>query len=150
MQEKMGNEYITTNGFVELLVRAGYRAIRGEDNNGKYINVYEGSTMVGGVSEDHACCLVINACLPEDRREHLLKILYDYAKTPIESRKEMMYTLRISETNLYLTSIDESEMTVVSDENWARLYSAADVSRAKELAKGHHTVLRDEESDATN
>lgn len=146
----MSDQRITTNGFIELLVRAGYRAVRGEDNNGKYINVYKGSIIIGGVSEDHVCCLMINARLPEDCREHLLKILYNYAKTPIESRRDKTYTLRISETNLYLTSIDGTEMTVVSDESEAKLYSAAGVSRAKELAKGHHTVIREEEADAIN
>lgn len=146
----MSRDYITTNGITELLVRAGYRVVKEKDNNGEYINVYDGSVIVGGVSIEHTYSLVVNARLPEDRREYLSKILYDYAKTPIESRRDKMYTLRISETNLYITSIDGTEMKVVSDESNAKLYSACGVSRAKELARGHHTVLREEESDVTN
>lgn len=146
----MSDKYITTNGLTELLIRAGYRAVKEEDGLGEYINVYDGSVMVGGVSIEHNYSLVVNARLPEDRREYLSKILYDYAKTPIELRRDKMYTLRISETNLYITSIDETEMKVVSDESGAKLYSASGVSMAKELARGHHTVLREEESNATN
>ena len=146
----MSKDYITTNGLTELLIRAGYRVIKEKDNHGEYINAYDGSIMVGGVSTECTYSLVVNARLPEDRREYLLKILYDYTKTPIEARRDKMYTLRISETNLYITCIDGTELKVVSDESKAKLYSAAGVSRAKELAKGHHTVLREEETDATN
>lgn len=146
----MSGQYITTNELIELLTKEGYRAVETRDSYGECIEIHEGTVPVGSVRTDALYTIKVSAYLPEDYRERLLDILYAYAKTPIKSRRDKTYTLRISETNLYLTSIDGVEMTVVSDESGAKLYSAAGVSRAKELAKGHHTVLRDEEANATN
>lgn len=146
----MSKDYITTNELIEFLTKEGYRAIETRDSYGNCIEVHEGAVPVGSVRTDALYVLKVSACLTEDYRERLLGILYAYAKTPIESRKDKMYTLRISETNLYIAGIDGTEMIVVSDESKAKLYSAAGMSKAKELAKGHHTVLKEGRADATN
>lgn len=146
----MSKDYVTTNELIEFLTKEGYRAIETKDNYEECIEIHQGMVPVGSVRTDTLYILKMSAYLPEDYRERLLGILYAYAKTPIEARKDKTYTLRISDTNLYLTSIDGTEMKVVSDEKEAKLYRASDVSRVKELAKRHHTVLKEEESDATN
>lgn len=146
----MSKDYITTNELIEFLTREGYRAIETRDSYGDYIEVHEGTVPVGSVRTDAPYTLNVSAYLPEDYRKRLLGILYDYAKTPIDAREDKKYTLRILGTKLYLTSIDEVEMTVVSDEMKAKLYKKGGVKRAKRFAEKHNILIEAERVNATN
>ena len=146
----MSSKYITTKYLIETLINAGYRVVEGTDSYGKCIDVFDGLVYVGAVRVDKMYCFKISACLKDEYRKHLFNILCDYAETPIDARKDKKYILRISDTNLYLTSIDGTEMTVVSGDRDAKRYSQRGVARAKKLARKHNTIIKEEEADATD
>lgn len=146
----MSDEYITTNELVDMLVESGYRVIEDTDPYDGYINILDGTVSIGSARTDQMYSFKINAALKDDFRKRLFTILCDYAATPLDYRIEKSYTLRISETNLYLTDINKHEIKVVTNDNLARLYGKNEVIRAKELASRHSVVLKEEEVDATN
>lgn len=143
----MSREYITTKYLIETLTNAGYRVVEGTDSYGKCIDIFDGLVHVGAVRADKMYCFKISACLKDEYRKRLFNILYDYAKTPIDAREDEKYTLRILGTKLYLTSIDEVEMTVVSDEVKAKLYKKGGVKRAKRFAEKHNILIEEEKVD---
>lgn len=146
----MSKKHITTKYLIETLINAGYKATEDTDSYGGYIDIFDGLICVGAVRTDKMYCFKISACLKDEYRERLFNILCDYAKTPIDVRKDEKYTLRILGTKLYLTSIDEVEMTVVSDEMKAKLYKKGGVKRAKEFAKKHDIIIEAEKVNATD
>lgn len=146
----MSRKYITTEYLIETLTNSGYRVTENTDSYGRCIDVFDGLVHVGSVRKDSMYCLKIYVHLKDEYRERLFNVLCDYAKTPIDERKDKIYTLRISGTNLYLTSIDGTEMTVVSDNKGAKQYRQRGVERAKKLARKHNIVIKKEKVNATN
>ena len=146
----MSSKYVTTKYLIETLTNAGYRVIEGTDSYGKCIDVFDGLVHVGSVRADKMYCFKISTCLKDEYRKRLFNILYDYAKTPIDAREDGRYTLRILGTNLYLTSIDEVEMTAVSDDMKAKLYKRGGVKRAKRFAEKHNILIEAEKVNATD
>ena len=140
----MSRKYITTKYLIEKLTNSRYRVTENTDIYGRCIDVFDGLVHVGSARADKMYCFKISACLKDEYRERLFNILCDYAETPIDERKDKIYTLRISGTSLYLTSIDGTEMTVVSDSKGAKQYRQRGVERAKKLARKHNIVIKEE------
>lgn len=143
----MSKKYITTKYLIETLINAGYKVTEDTDSYGGYIDIFDGLVCVGAVRTDKMYCFKISACLKDKYRKRLFNILCDYAKTPIDAREDKRYTLRILGTKLYLTSIDEVEMVVVSDEMKAKLYRKGGVKRAKRFAEKHNILIEEEKVD---
>lgn len=146
----MNRKYITTKYLIETLINAGYRAEENTDNYGRCVDIFDGLVHVGSARTDKMYCFKISARLKDEYRERLFNILCDYAKTPIDAREDERYALRILGTKLYLTSIDEVEMTVVSDEMKAKLYKKGEVKRAKRFAEKHNISIEAEKVNVTD
>lgn len=120
-------DYITTIELIDELTAAGFQARIQNEAYGTFVNVYDDSWGVSSVRVDEIYSMRVTADTTLDRRKYVLDMLYRYASTPIDERNEPLYKIGIKDTTLYLTHINDREMTVTANEKTAKAYRMAKV-----------------------
>lgn len=81
---------------------------------------------------------------------HLVNTILCYTDTPISERTPKACKLKVYDTDLYLNSISEHEMTVTMNKKAAKTYNDAEVYDARVLADKQGIALVVEMVNATN
>ena len=143
----MSKDYITTPELINELTAAGLKVV---DKNFK-VSFFENGDHLATVSKIDPCSFWIVAERTDAKTMvPLTNAILNYIKTPVDKREHSVYKLKVENTGMYLTHINEYETTVTTNEKAAKAYDSAGVYDAKVLAEKQGLALRAEAIDATN